>query len=139
MIVQPFGTQTPLPSLAGTTLVIPCVGAGMSPSIGLDLFILNEGLVKLGYYKSDFIAPGTSNDGLSLTEGEGKLTLPAEVYYSAEKKVTALIIRSGVFGSRQRAFGKELKQFVKSNGFAKVVVLASTMSPVQRERDTNRL
>lgn len=139
MIVQPFGTQSPLPSLAGSTLVIPCVAAGMGPSIGLDLFILNEGLVKLGYYKSEYIAPGLSNDGLSLVEGQGALTLPAEVYYSAERKVTALVVRSGVLGGRERAFGKELKQFVKSNGFSRVVIFSSTMSPVSRERDTNRL
>ena len=114
MIVQPFGTQTPLPSLAGSTLVIPCVAAGMSPSIGVDLLILNEGLVKLGYFKSECIAPGLSNDGLSLVEGgEGQLTLPAEVYFSAERKLTALVIRSGALGGRERAFGKELKQFVK--------------------------
>jgi predicted ATP-grasp superfamily ATP-dependent carboligase len=71
--------------------------------------------------------------------GEGKLTLPAEVYFSAERKLTALVIRSGPLGGRERAFGKELKQFVKSNGFARVVILSSTMSPVSRERDTNRL
>jgi hypothetical protein len=114
MIVQPFGTTTPLPNLSGSTLVIPCHSAGMSPFIGLDLFILNEGLVKIGYYKSENIAPGLSNDGLSLVEGgEGSLTLPAEVYHSAERKLTFLIIRSGVSSGKQRLFGKELIQFVK--------------------------
>ena len=53
------------PDFAGSTLVIPCHSAGMSPFIGLDLYILNEGMHKAGYYKSDFIAPGVSNDGLS--------------------------------------------------------------------------
>ena len=111
----------------------------MSPFIGLDLFILNEGLEKVGYYKSDNIAAGLSNDGLSVNDGEGNLTLPAEVYHSQELKITFLIIRSGVYGGKERAFGEELLQFVKSNGFKDVIILTSTLSPVLRERDTNRL
>ena len=72
--------------------MIPCHSAGLSPFIGLDLFILNEGMVKIGYYKSDYIAAGLSNDGLSVSDGEGNLTLPAEVYHSASHKLTFLII-----------------------------------------------
>lgn len=63
--------------------MIPCSSAGLSPFIGLDLFILNESVEKIGYYKSEYVAAGLSNDGLSLNEGEGKLILPAELYHSA--------------------------------------------------------
>ena len=118
--------------------MIPCHSAGLSPFIGLDLFILNEGMVKIGYYKSDYIAAGLSNDGLSTSDGEGSLTLPAEVYYSAAHKLTFLIIRSGVCSGKNRLFGKELQSFVGKHGFAKVVILSSTLSPVMRERDSNR-
>jgi hypothetical protein len=38
-----------------------------------------------------------------------------------------------------RKFGDELTHFISTNGFSNVVVLSSTMSPVQRERNTNRL
>lgn len=71
----------------------------MSPFIGLDLYILNEGMKKVGFYKSDFIAPGVSNDGLSITQDEGNLTLPAEIFVSSptsSQKYTFLVIRSGV-------------------------------------------
>jgi len=108
MIVQPFASTTPLPDLTGCTLVIPCHAIGMNAFIGLDLYILNEGMTKIGYYKSENISPGLSNDGLSLNENEGNLTLPAEVFYQAEKKLVFLIIRSGVLGGREKAFGKEL-------------------------------
>lgn len=118
--------------------MIPCHSAGLSPFIGLDLFILNEGMEKVGYYKSDFIAAGLSNDGLSLSDGEGNLILPAEVYHSANKKMTFLIIRSGVYSGKNRLFGKELVAFVTKHGFSQVVILTSTMSPVLRERDSNR-
>lgn len=118
--------------------MIPCHSAGLSPFIGLDLYILNEGMDKVGYYKSDYIAMGLSNDGLSLNEGEGNIILPAEVYHSSAKKLTFLIIRSGVYNGKNRLFGKELLAFVKKHGFSQVVILTSTLSPVLRERDTNR-
>jgi predicted ATP-grasp superfamily ATP-dependent carboligase len=110
----------------------------MSPFIGLDLYILNEGMRKVGYYKSEYISAGLSNDGLSVGPDEGNLTLPAEVYHSSERKLTFLIIRSGVRGSF-KTFGTELTNWVTAQGFSNVVVLTSTLSPVLRERDTNRL
>ncbi len=93
---------------------------------------------KVGYFKSDYIAAGLSNDGLSLTQEEGKLILPAEIYFSAEKKLTFLIIRSGVNSGKMRQFGDELAAFVKSSGFSNAVILSSTLSPVNRERHSNR-
>lgn len=142
MFVQLPGASTTSSSFAGSTLVIPCHSAGMSPFIGLDLYILNEGMQKIGYYKSDYIAPGVSNDGLSLSAEEGQLTLPAEIFVSsplASNKLTFLVLRSGVLSGQMRKFGDELSNFIKTNNFASVVVLSSTMSPVQRERNTNRL
>ena len=142
MLVPIHGSQAPKPDFSGSTLVIPCHSAGMSPFIGLDLYILNEGMQKVGYYKSDYIAPGVSNDGLSLNQDEGHLTLPAEVFVSGPtsgNKLTFLVLRSGVLSGQMRKFGDELVNFIKSNGFSNVVVLSSTMSPVQRERNTNRL
>jgi len=105
----------------------------MSPFIGLDLYILNEGMQKVGYYKSDFVAPGVSNDGLSVVADQGTLTLPAEIYVSAPgapNKLTFLILRSGILSGQMRKFGDELVHFISSNGFSNVVVLSSTMSPV---------
>lgn len=58
-------------NFTGHTLVIPCHAAGMSAFIGLDMYILNEGMVKAGYFKSQYIANGISNDGLSVAGTEG--------------------------------------------------------------------
>ncbi|CDW88539.1 proteasome assembly chaperone 2 [Stylonychia lemnae] len=138
MIVQPFGATSSLPDLAGSTLVIPCQSAGLSSNIGVDLYVINEGLQKIGYYKSQYIAAGLSNDGLSTGLNEGNLTLPAEVYFNASTKVTALIIRSGIYSGKGRLFEKELTEFIKKSGFSRIVVLTSTLSPVNRERDSNR-
>jgi hypothetical protein len=114
----------------------------MSPFIGLDLYILNENMHKAGFYKSDTIVPGISNDGLSLTPEEGHLTLPAEIFVSppdAPNRMTFLVLRSGILGGQMRKFGDELVAFIKYYCFSNVLVLTSTISPVSRERNTNRL
>ena len=83
----------------------------MSPFIGVDLFILNEGARKVGYFKSEHISPGISNDGLSVGPEEGHLTLPAEVFHQSEKKLTFLVIRSGIRGG-MRGFGEEMINWI---------------------------
>jgi len=133
MFVPVFGTTTAKPDFSGSTLVIPCHSAGMSPFIGLDLYILNESMQKIGFYHSDYIAPGVSNDGLSVEADQGVLTLPAEIFVSAPgapNKMTFMVLRSGILSGQMRKFGDELVGFIKANGFSNVVVLTSTMSPV---------
>ena len=83
-----------------------------------------------------------SNDGLSVVEDQGVLTLPAELYVSgsgAANKLTFLVLRSGILSGQMRKFGDELVAWINASGFSNVVVLTSTLSPVQRERNTNRL
>ena len=72
MLVGIHGSADPLPSFKGSNLVIPCSSVGMSPFIGLDLFILNDSSFrKVGYYKSECVQAGVSNDGLSLLKDQG--------------------------------------------------------------------
>jgi len=40
--------------------------------------------------------------------------------------------------SSLRKFTEELAKFVEDNGFSNVVVMTSTISPVKRERESNR-
>lgn len=57
----------------------------------------------------------------------------------ATNKLTFLVLRSGVLSGQMRKFGDELCAFIKNGGFSNVVILTSTISPVSRERNTNRL
>ena len=62
-------------------LVIPSNSAGLAPHIAMDLYVLNSGMVKLGYYVSDFMAPIVINDIIRLgNQGAGNMTMPAEVW-----------------------------------------------------------
>ena len=62
MFVSEFGKAIQPTIFKGTTLVIPCLGAGMSPYIAMDLFVLNQGLTRVGFYHSDLLAPLVMND-----------------------------------------------------------------------------
>lgn len=95
-------------------------------------------MVKLGYFKSNNVVPGISNDGLSINDNEGKLILPVEIYQSPDRKVTFLVMRSSPAHGKMRKFGNELSKFIKESGFSQTVILSATMSPVKRERESNR-
>jgi len=84
------------------------------------------------------LSPGVSNDGLSVNDNEGSLILPCEIYFSAEKKLTFFLMRSGASHGKSRLFGEELASFIKTNGFSNVILLSATLSPVKRERESNR-
>ena len=105
----------------------------------MELFILNTNMEKVGFYKSDYIAPVVLNDNMTLPgQGMGQVSMPAEVWFSSEHNMTFLLIRSGPTGG-MRKFADELVAFIMATDFAKVVLLTATMSPVSRERDSNRL
>ena len=66
MFVAEFGKSVDASAMKGTTLVIPSQSIGMSPFLGMDLFILNKGMERIGFYKSDYVSPVIVNDLLTL-------------------------------------------------------------------------
>jgi len=64
--VPVFGSGFDISKMKGTTLVMPTLSAGMSANIGVELYILNEGMTKAGYLKSEYIAPAVTNDHLTV-------------------------------------------------------------------------
>jgi len=139
MFVPIFGTQFDVTKLRNTTLVLPSQCVGLSAYMGMELFILNAGMERVGFYKSDYISPIVMNDNMTLNgQPMGQVSMPAEVYFSQEHNMTFLMIRSAPTGG-MRKFADELVAFIMATDFAKVVLLTATMSPVMRERDSNRL
>jgi hypothetical protein len=138
MFKPEFGKQVDAGVMKGSTLVIGSHGAGLSPHIGMDLMILNTGMQRLGFYKTQKISSVIINDSLTLPGAElGAISMPAELWFSEKNKMTFLLVRSGVSGS-MRAFCDELIEFIQKTGFANVALLTATMSPIKRERDSNR-
>ena len=137
MFVAEFGKQVDASVFKGTTLVISSQSIGMSPFIGMDLMILNKGMERVGFYKSDYIAPVVGNDILLVAGNEaGQITMPAEFWVSKERNMTFLMVRSGTTGT-MRSFCDELVSFINEVDFANVAILTSTMNPIQRERKSS--
>ena len=61
-----FGTQFDTNKLRGTTLVLPSQCVGLSAHIGMELFCLNTSMERVGFYKSDYIAPVVLNDQMTI-------------------------------------------------------------------------
>ena len=137
MFVPVLGGESK-PNFKDTTLIVPCHSVGMSAFIALDLYILNDGFTKVGYFDSRNLTPGISNDGLSLKRDEGNIILPCEIYHSATQKVTLFMLITGVGSGRTRKFCDELVKFYKEGQFSNIVILTSTTSPINRDRDSNR-
>ena len=139
MFVPVHGTHFDSNRFKNTTLVLPSHCAGLSAHIGMELFILNNAMERVGFYKSDFLAAIVVNDNMTLAgQVMGQVSMPAEIWFSAEHNMTFLMIRSAPVGGMRR-FADELVAFIMSTEFARVVLLTATLSPVSRERDSNRL
>ena len=138
MFVPVFGLQVDSTKcFQGSTLVIPCTSVGMTAHIATDIFVLNENATRLGFYDSDFVNAAIVNDGLTLAgQPTGQISMPAEFWQSADRKTTILSMKTSV--TEMRGFSDELIAFTKQHGFANVVILTSTMSPVGRSRSSNR-
>ena len=119
--------------------MIPSHGAGMSSMVAIDLAILNDGMQKVGYYKSEFVSPFIINDVLTTPDSQlGQMSMPIEFWLTADGKKTFMVVRSAVIGGQMRNFSEQLRDFVSSHGFSDVAILTATMSPVKRERESNR-
>ena len=65
--VPVFGTQFDSSTLRNSTLVLPSQCVGLSAHIGMELFIINNGMQKVGYYKTEYLAPVVVNDCVTLS------------------------------------------------------------------------
>ena len=66
MFVPVHGTQFDEARLRGSTLVLPSQCIGLSAYIGMEMFILNTSMERVGFYKSDYVAPIVVNDNMTL-------------------------------------------------------------------------
>ena len=106
------GKQVDAGVMKGSTLVIGSHGVGLSPHIGMDLMILNTGMERLGFYKTQKMSSIIINDSLTLAGGElGAISMPAEFWFSEKHKMTFLLVRSSVSGG-MRPFCDELIEFI---------------------------
>lgn len=137
--VKVFGSNNDLSGCKGSTLVLPTTSAGGSALIGVDLYILNGGCTKLGYLKSEFISPMVINDTLTVSGAPtGQVQMPCEIYLSNDKKYTFIVLRGGICPGKMKEFGIAFGLFLFPLGFTDIKILTATVSPLKRERESNR-
>lgn len=64
--VPVVGGSFTVADMKGSDLILPMTSGGMGPMIATDLFVMNEGAVKIGYLKSSYISPMVMIDQLSV-------------------------------------------------------------------------
>ena len=64
--------------------------------------------------------------------------MPVTLWRSPNSNYTFLVMRTGVTGGNMRKLGAALTKFIEDVGFKQVFLLTSTMSPVRRDRGSNR-
>ena len=65
MFVCQYGKTITQDDLKNSTLVIPSHCAGLSSHIACELYCLNSDAEKIGFYKTDHLAPVIINDALT--------------------------------------------------------------------------
>ena len=66
------------------------------------------------------------------------MQMPCEVFVSNDKRFTFIIFRTSIVGGKMLEFGQVFTALVASLGFTDIKILTATMSPIKRERESNR-
>ena len=64
--------------------------------------------------------------------------MPVEIWASNDKKYTFIIFRTGICAGKGKDFGMAFGAFIQPLGFSDIKILTATVSPVKRERESNR-
>ncbi|XP_061450953.1 proteasome assembly chaperone 2 isoform X2 [Rhineura floridana] len=105
----------------------PAVSVGNVGQLAVDLVISTLGMSKVGYFYTDCLVPMVGNNPYATTEENAtELCINAEVYAVPSKQLAVLQIRSPFIKNKYRPFCQTLLSWVKSCGFAKVVLLSSS-------------
>ncbi|KAJ2635752.1 hypothetical protein GGF40_003411 [Coemansia sp. RSA 1286] len=125
MFVPTADSSNSKPSTQGSTLVVPAVSIGNVPQLAVDLLINTLQLPRIGVIDSPLLTPISGSAGYDHLDSETR-SLPLEVYQSKDAKWTILQQRSPPLPKHHRKFASELLEYIKSGGFSRVVVLASS-------------
>jgi predicted ATP-grasp superfamily ATP-dependent carboligase len=102
-------------SIAGKTLIIPCVSTSLADCFAIDWIIESLGLHRLHVFNSEFVDP--------LVMVTDKITAAMELYGSSTSTFAVIQIRSNVLSRVQLA--EELIAFAKTSEVAEIVLITS--------------
>ncbi|KAJ2787876.1 hypothetical protein GGI15_000384 [Coemansia interrupta] len=109
----------------GGTLVVPAVSIGNVPQLAVDLLINTLRAPRIGVIDSPALTPISGPAGYDHLDADMR-SMPLEIYQSEDEKWTIIQQRAPPLPKHHRIFARELVEYIKSSGFARVVVLASS-------------
>ena len=68
----------------------------------------------------------------------GTISMPCEIYQTADAKKTFMVLRGGVCQGKMFQFGQAMNKFCEDSKFSNIAILTSTVSIVKRHRESNR-
>ena len=87
--------------------MIPSNSIGNAPLMGVDLFMIDSGFQRVGFFKSKHIAYLVGSS--IFDEDSSQVSLSNEVWGNESSELVFLNIRSGIVSGRLRLFYEELK------------------------------
>ncbi|KAJ1941134.1 hypothetical protein GGF37_003685 [Kickxella alabastrina] len=124
MFAPASGTSTEI-TTRGSTLILPAVSIGNVPQLAVDLLINTLRMQRIGVFDSASLTPVSGPAGYDHLSPEIR-SHPLEVYQTSNGEWTTLQQRSPPLPKHHRLFAREIMEYIKDGGFARVVVLASS-------------
>ncbi|KAJ3366442.1 Proteasome assembly chaperone 2 [Allomyces javanicus] len=118
-------------SLKNTTLVVPTVSTGNVPQLVADLLVTSLvkdpkaqlALDRVGDLGHPYLLNICGPDAYGVI---GRISMPLEVYLDPHRKITVLQQRAPIVQGYSAAFTQALVEWIKTVGFARVVLVASS-------------
>jgi len=122
--------NSPAPSFAGFTLLLPAVSIGNVGQLALEALTLTYALDKVGYIYDPDVLPVCGADALAQSEADqcGSLTIALEVFASAQRKVVIVQQRSPVVRAARGAFCERVLRWAAEQRVQHVMLLSSSRS-----------
>ena len=127
MVFLPADPAGPRPAFAGATLVVGDVSRGNVGQLAADLLITTVKMERVGYFDDPDVLPAVGMD-------RGKLCVNTELFGAPGDSLFVLQQRSPSIPSREAAYGKRLAAWMRTCGFAQVVVLSSLPAEMRKDQ-----
>ena len=127
MVFLPADRAGPRPAFAGATLVVGDVSRGNVGQLAADLLITTVKMERVGYFDDPDVLPAVGMD-------RGKLCVNTELFGAPGESLFVLQQRSPTIPSREAAYGQRLAAWMRTCGFAKVVVLSSLPAEMRKDQ-----
>jgi len=104
-------------------LLLPALTLGNVGQLAIDLLVSTTSATRVGFIEDAHVIPVAGNDTFSFDQG--KLSTSIEVFQLPHKRITFVQQRSPVIRGHNRAFAKNLIEWIKTSSFREIILMVS--------------